>query len=151
MLQTDPGHGRIEERGLVLREVQPTAIDFPFARTLVGIQSRRTQKRTGKTSFETRYYLSSQNAHERTYQGWIQLIRGHWAGVENRNHWRRDALWGEDGTRSRKPNLVGNLALLRSAACRLLNHHYPDRSHSDLRESFAASPFQSLTLIRSKS
>jgi predicted transposase YbfD/YdcC len=151
LLQTHPGHGRIEERGLILREVQPLAIDFPFARTLVAIQNRRTEKRTGKTSFQTRYYLSSQNANERPYEGWIQLIRGHWAGVENRNHWRRDALWGEDRTRSRKPNIVGNLALLRSAACGLLNHHYPGRSHSDLLESFAAGPFLSWTLIRSKS
>lgn len=150
-LQTDHGHGRIEERGLILREVQPTAIDFPFARTIVGIQSRRTEKRTGKTSFETRYYLSSQNADERSHEGWIELIRGHWAGTENRNHWRRDAVWGEDRTRSKKPNIVGNLALLRSAACHLINHHYPDRSHSDLLESFAANPFHSLALICSNS
>ena len=57
----------------------------------------------------------------------INLIRSHWAGVENRNHWRRDAIWDEDGTRSRKPNIVGNLALLRSAAIRSIHHHYPDR------------------------
>jgi predicted transposase YbfD/YdcC len=127
------------------------AIDFPFARTLVGIQSRRTDKRSGKTTLETRYYLSSQDREERSHQGWIDLVRGHWAGVENRNHWRRDALWGEDDTRSRKPNIVGNLALLRSAALELLNHHHPDRSHSDLRESLAAKPALALALLRSKS
>ena len=71
---------------------------------------------------------------------WIGLIRDHWGGVENRNHWRRDALWGEDRTRSRNPNVVANLALLRSVLTRLLNHHYPDRSHSELREAFAAKP-----------
>lgn len=127
------------------------AIDFPFARTIVGIQSRRTEKRSGKTTFETRYYLSSQDQDQRTHEGWIDLIRGHWAGVENRNHWRRDALWGEDGTRSRKPNIVGNVALLRSAAVELLNHHYPDRSHSELRESFAANSALALALLISKS
>lgn len=88
---------------------------------------------------------------ERSHEGWINLIRGHWAGVENRNHWRRDAIGDEDGTRSRKPNIVGNLALLRSAAMRSINHHYPDRSHSELRESFAANPLSTLTLLRSKS
>ena len=60
--------------------------------------------------------------------------------MENRNHWRRDALWGEDETRSRDPNLVANLALVRSAVFRLLNQHFPDRSHSELREAFAANP-----------
>ena len=126
-------------------------VDFPFARTLVAIQSRRTLKRTGEDSMETRYYLSSQDRNERTLEGWINLIREHWAGVENRNHWRRDAIWGEDRTRSRKPNIVANLALLRSAALRLLNHHHSGRPHSDLREACAANPSLALTLVRSKS
>jgi predicted transposase YbfD/YdcC len=130
----------------VLKPVEPTAIDFPFARTIVGIQSRRTIKRTGQSTFELRYYLSSQEANERSFEEWIGLIRGHWAGVENRNHWRRDALWGEDDTRSRKPNLVANLALLRSAALCLLNRHHPDISHSELRETFARRPPLNLLL-----
>ena len=52
-----------------------------------------------------------QNHHRRPAQ-WHRLIRGHWGGVENRNHWSKDAIWREDATRSRNPNLVGNLALL---------------------------------------
>jgi hypothetical protein len=43
------------------------------------VQSRRTEKKTGKTTFETRYYLSSQQSAERSHEGWINLIRGHWA------------------------------------------------------------------------
>ena len=116
------------------------AIDFPFARTLVGLRSVRTVKATGVTTTEWRFYLSSQEPTERPFAGWIALIRGHWGGVENRNHWRRDALWGEDKTRSRDANLVANLALVRSAVFRLINHYYPDRSHSELREAFAAHP-----------
>ena len=59
LLQSELGHGRIDERGLILKPVEPTVIDFPFARTIIGIQSRRTIKRTGQSTFETRYYLSS--------------------------------------------------------------------------------------------
>lgn len=125
------------------------AIDFPFARTLVAIQSQRTVKATGLTTTEWRYYLSSQEASERTHADWIGLIRGHWGGVENRNHWRRDALWGEDRTRSAQPHLVANLALVRSAVFRCLNHHYPGRSHSELREAFAAKPTTALFTARS--
>jgi len=135
---------------LILRPVEPIAIDFAFARTLVAVQSRRTEKKTGKTTFETRYYLSSQRSAERSHQGWINLIRGHWGGIENRNHWRRDALWGEDRTRSRNPNLVANLALIRSALLRLLNQHHPNRSLPEICECFAAKPSQTLALLRSK-
>lgn len=127
------------------------AIDFPFARTLVAIRSVRTVKATGVTTTEWRFYLSSQDPEEHGHEQWINLIRGHWAGVENRNHWRRDALWGEDRTRSRKPNIVGNLALLRSALVQLFNEHYPDQAHSALREAFAANPSLALNLVRAKS
>jgi hypothetical protein len=126
------------------------AIDFPFARTIVGIQSRRTTKRTGQSSLETRYYLSSQDPEERSLESWIELIRGHWAGVENRNHWRRDVLWQEDRTPSRNPHVVGSLALLRSAALHLINRHHHGHSHCQVRESLAANPSLSLHLLRSK-
>jgi len=38
--------------------------------------------------------------------------------VENPNHWRRDALWGEDRCRLRNPNAACVLALLRTALLR---------------------------------
>jgi predicted transposase YbfD/YdcC len=50
-----------------------------------------------------------------TPEAWSRTIRNHWAGVEIRNHWTRDAILREDHTRSRNPTLVGALALLRSA------------------------------------
>ena len=124
------------------------AIDFPFARTVVGIRSVRTVKSTRVATTEWRFYLSSQEPTERSPENWIGLIRGHWAGVENRNHWRRDALWGEDKTRSRNSSIVANLALVRSAVFRLLNDHYPDRSHPELREGFAANPSVALFIAR---
>ena len=33
--------------------------DFPFARSLIVVRSQRTIKKTGQTSTESRYYLSS--------------------------------------------------------------------------------------------
>jgi hypothetical protein len=66
--------------------------------------------------YETRYYLSSAEPAERTDAQWQDLVRGHWGGVEIRNHWRRDALWGEDRSRTCNANALANLALLRNAA-----------------------------------
>jgi hypothetical protein len=34
-------------------------MDFPFARSLVVVRSRRTEKRSGKSTAETRYYIVS--------------------------------------------------------------------------------------------
>jgi hypothetical protein len=57
---------------------------------------------------------------------WQDLVRGHWAGVEIRNHWRRDALWGEDRGRLRNPKALANLALLRSALLCVLPERFPE-------------------------
>ena len=90
--------------------------DFPRARSLVCISSSRIHKRTGKPLAPLcRYFISSHRPEDLTPDQWIQAVRGHWGGVEIRNHWTRDAILREDHTRSRNPILVGALAMLRSA------------------------------------
>ncbi len=56
---------------------------------------------------------------------WLELIRSHWGGVEIRNHWRRDAIMGEDRSRTRNPNALASLALLRNVLLALLADHFP--------------------------
>ena len=105
-------------------------------------------KKTGQQSQEDRFYLSSQRWKDRTPENWINLSRSHWAGVENRNHYRRDATLGEDATRCRNPNALANLALLRSATLLL---HSRDGSQEQWlpgkRERVAADPCSAKTLI----
>lgn len=126
------------------------ATGFPYSRTIVRIHSTRTLKQSGKTTVEDRYYLSSQEAAERSAAGWINLSREHWAGVENRNHWRRDASLGEDATRSKNPRAVINLALLRSVNLRLLSSDGVDDWLPAKKERLAANPTSSLALLRTK-
>ena len=100
--------------------VEPLTLDFPYARTIVVVRSKRTIKKSNQNSKESRYYLSNRLPDEHTPKQWLSLIRGHWAGVENRNHWRRDALMGEDRSRSRNPKLLANLALIRNVLLSIL-------------------------------
>ena len=106
---------------MILGDADPMATGFVGSRTIVRIHSVRTQKKSGQTSEEDRYYLSSQESRERTPEEWINLSRSHWAGVENRNHWRRDATLGEDRSRLGNARALTNLALLRSVNLRLIN------------------------------
>jgi predicted transposase YbfD/YdcC len=126
------------------------ATGFCGSRALVRIRSTRTDKKTGKTSLEYRYYLSSQEPGERTAEGWIALSRSHWAGVENRNHWRRDASLGEDSTRLHHGNALMNLALLRSVNLRLLSGENSDDWLPAKKERLAANPASALALLRAK-
>jgi len=101
---------------------------------MVVVRSQRTFKKTGQSSQESRYYLSTRVPDEHTSEQWLNLIRGHWAGVENRNHWRRDALMGEDRSRSRNPKLLANLALIRNALLTVLHSSKETPSLPQTRE-----------------
>jgi len=122
-------------------------VDFPFARALIVLRSSRTVKKTGETTAETRYYLSSLEPAHCQPPDWLNYIRGHWGGVEIRNHWRRDAIMGEDDSRSRRPNLLANLALLRSALLFVLADHFPDQPLPPIREQLHSRPHQCLDLL----
>lgn len=128
-------------------EVEALSADFPFARSLIVVRSERTVKKTGAGSVESRFYLSSRDARHHTASGWLDQIRGHWAGVENRNHWRRDALLGEDGTRSRHPKLLANLALIRNALLRVFADTLEEQSLPALCERLHSNPGQCLALL----
>lgn len=104
-------------------------------------------KKTGVSSTESRYYLSSIPAQHYHPSYWLKLIRGHWGGVENRNHWRRDALMGEDCSRSRNPNLLANLALIRNVLLHALSSEISERSLPQLREFLHSRPTQCLLKI----
>ena len=110
-------------------------------------RNERTVKKTGQTSTESHYYLSSAPPEQYCEEQWLALIRGHWGGVEIRNHWRRDALLGEDRSRSRNPNLLANLALVRSALLALLADHFPDRSLPEVREILALNSHLSCKIL----
>jgi predicted transposase YbfD/YdcC len=127
--------------------IEPLRADFPFARTLLVVRSERTVKKTGATSAESRYYLSSAPPEDYRPEQWLQLIRGHWGGVEIRNHWRRDALMGEDRSRSRNAQLLANVALVRSSLLHVLERHFPGRSLPEVREHLHSRPGRCLTLL----
>ena len=87
-------------------------VGFPHIQTVVKIWRTSTAYKTGEK--EICYYLSSEPFDRRTPEQWLGLVRGHWGGVEVRNHWRKDAILLEDKTRSRNPTIVGALAMLRN-------------------------------------
>ena len=113
------------------------------------VRSQRTIKKTGVTSTESRFYLSSAEPKQYSRSEWLDLICGHWAGVEIRNHWRRDVIMGEDRSRSRNPNLLANLAIIRSALLCGLAEQFEGRSQPEIFESLHLNPDHCWSLINS--
>lgn len=83
--------------------------------TLVKIDSTRLLK--GKTTTETRYYLSNESLANPVY--FNKLARGHW-GIENHLHWHLDVTFQEDACRVRTGNGPENLATLRKFALQII-------------------------------
>lgn len=132
---------------MILAPIEAVTADFPYARTVVAVRKRTLIK--DRFSEETRIFISSMESHERTPARWLQLIRGHWAGVEIRNHWRRDAIWREDKTRSRNENIVGALALIRNSLLAVVNDEAERHgSLPALTEALCAKTHLGLKLIR---
>jgi predicted transposase YbfD/YdcC len=85
---------------------------LPGARTLV--VAKRTNAAKDDAEPELAYYHSSETLERRPHPSYFaNLVRGHWAGCEIRNHWVRDSIMQEDRTRIRDYNINANLATLR--------------------------------------
>jgi hypothetical protein len=111
------------------------------------VRNTRLVKKTSLSTTESRYYLSSGPPDQYRPEQWLALIRGHWAGVEVRNHWRRDVLFGEDGSRTRNPNALANLALIRNALCAVLVEHFPETPGPQVIEQLNRNTAQCLRIL----
>ena len=78
------------------------------------VESVRTEN--GKTTVETRYYISNLNLDAKKFG---DSVRSHW-GIENSLHWILDVALNEDDCKIRKDNAPQNFAVLRHIAINLL-------------------------------
>ena len=120
----EQGHGRSEIRHyLMLTDIQervdPTG-KWPKLKSVGLVESVRTVN--GKTTVETRYYISSLSNDAKLFG---QSVRSHW-GVENSLHWVLDVALNEDNCRIRKDNAPENFAVMRRLAVNLLGQ---EKSH----------------------
>jgi len=109
---TERNRGRCEERTLHLWPAT-FACDAGWSgiATVLRVQRRRNQSR------ETLYYISSlpPDTHAQLF---ADTIRGHWH-IENKFHYVKDVVFGEDKSRIRSENAPYNAATLRNAAFNL--------------------------------
>lgn len=117
VVTNEKGHGREERREyVVVRDLSKIRDQhlWPDLRSVAMVCSERTID--GKTTTESRYYISSCTGSARQLAG---AIRGHW-GIENSLHWSLDVTFGEDAHRLRKDHGPENMAMLRRAALTLI-------------------------------
>jgi predicted transposase YbfD/YdcC len=126
--ETDAGHGRIEERSCRAAEARWLAErhpDWKGLRSLAAVTAKRIDKKTGRESLETRYYITSLEPDPKTI---LAATRAHW-GIEI-FHWTLDVTFDEDRCRTRKDASPLNFAVIRHAGYNLLS---ADKTRGSLR------------------
>jgi predicted transposase YbfD/YdcC len=128
---TDGDHGRIEvRRHSVCHDIDWLFSDrryanepsFPHLAMIAKVEAE--VEKNGKTSRESRYYLSSAALDAKTF---ARAVRAHW-GIENRLHWVLDVVFHDDLARLRSENGPENMAVVKHMAMNLVRN--PKDHHS---------------------
>lgn len=116
------GHGRVEERQLVLSADVPTGYTgFTGVAQVFCLTRRVEHKKSGKKHAETVYGMTSlPPEHPQGKPGrLLSVIRGHWQ-IENKSHYVRDVTFEEDRSQVRCGNLPQVLSAVRNVCIGLL-------------------------------
>lgn len=109
------GRGRDEHRCIKVYEPVGIAVqEWEAIRCVLCVQ--RWGTRQGKTYHNTAYYISSTAT---SPQQWQSLIREHWS-IENRLHWPKDVVFGEDDYRLEDEQALLNWSVLRTVVINIL-------------------------------
>ena len=126
-------HRRIEERHLSVYAIELSEVELAHARILIIVHKTTTLLANGSQNTSRHVYLSSLPPAKGCAESFATLIRGHWGGCENRNHWVLDQIFREDDTRSKNWKLSANLAVTRAALLNLEARALPEKSWTEIR------------------
>jgi predicted transposase YbfD/YdcC len=130
----DAGHGRVEKRVCeVINNLDflDDKQNWKNLNSIAKISTERYDKSTGKTSNDTRYYISSLNGDAKLIN---YAARKHW-GIENNLHWELDVTYKEDLSLMKKGNSPANYSIILKMAMALISKSNlkPDKSKKSKR------------------
>lgn len=108
-------HGRIETRKIWTTCALNAYLDFPYVGQAFVIERERIDKKTGKSSTEVAYGITSQTPAQADAQQVLKTNRGHWS-IENGCHYVIDWNYDEDRSRIRTGHGPENTTRLRRFA-----------------------------------
>jgi predicted transposase YbfD/YdcC len=112
---TPPDHGRIETRKIWTTTVLNDYLDFPHVGQAFIIERHCIEKKTGESSLEIAYGITSRTPKQADSQRVLKVNRGHWT-IENSRHYIIDWNYDEDRSRIRKGYGPENITRLRRFA-----------------------------------
>lgn len=113
--ETNYGHGRIETRKIWVTTQLNDYLDFPYVAQAFAIQREVIHKKTGKTSTEVAYGVTSQAEYDAKAIDILRTNRAHWC-IENSCHYILDWSYDEDRCRIRSQHGPENISRIRRFA-----------------------------------
>jgi predicted transposase YbfD/YdcC len=117
-------------------------------RQVFRIERHRINKRTGKREVQVRYGITSVSPERADAKRLAAILRGHW-GIENRLHWVRDVILGEDASRICTGHAPQVMAVFRNVAVSLLGLLGWNSPSEGLRH-FAWNPAEAIRVVTSR-
>ena len=142
---TDTAHGRMETRRLTCSTMLNEYLDWPGLQQVFEYTTERKNIATGDIEIYKQYGITSLSPERATAADLLKYKRGHWS-IENRSHWIRDVVFGEDASEVRAADIPAIMATLRNTAIALLR--FAGYTHIAKTTRFlAAKPKQALKLL----
>jgi len=110
-----PDHGRIETRKIWTTTALNGYLNFPHVGQAFAIERIAIDKKTGKSSRDMAYGLTSRSPQQANAQRMLEINRGHWS-IENSCHYILDWNYDEDRCRIRTGHGPENITRLRRFA-----------------------------------
>lgn len=113
LLTVEQGHGRLEWRGIAVKEVTPAQMGFPHVAQVARLDRIRVLA-NGRQEVETVWLITSLTPTQADARRLLELARQYWS-IENGTHYPLDVSAGEDRCRVAHPVAATVLGILRRA------------------------------------
>lgn len=144
--EVSKGHGRLEERTLMVSSQLKDFLDWPYLEQVFQLERRFLSTKTGEVQEQLVYGFTSLSREEITPQKLLKKIRSYW-GIENGLHYRRDVTLHEDRMHLSNGNAAQVMACLNNLVIGLVlgKTNFAYLPHA--RRYFDAQPAQAFALI----
>ena len=142
----ETSHGFTTTRTLTASTMLTDYINWPGIAQVYQYRSQRVNTKTGQITYQTQYGITSLSPETASAKDLLKLRREHWT-IENKIHWIRDTVLGEDASQARTGNLPHVMAALRNTAMSVLRFDGRTKIAETMRF-FASEPKLAVKLIK---